>query len=395
MKKILLIPALLLGSLAIADDYKYEISPMVGYNVAEGNLGMKDDGYFVGGLEAQANTVGSKWSPELSVFGTKNADYKGLGNIDTDILRVAFNGVYTFDEMSSMVPFAKLGAGYETVNNEVLSNQDGFFADAGAGVKVPLTEAIALKLEGIYMAKLGGNNAGNADSNFMALAGLSFSFGKVAQAAPAVVAPVVVDGDDDKDGVLNSVDQCIYTPEGTPVNAQGCALDDDKDGVSNNLDQCLETPFGEEVDAKGCSLDDDRDGVVNAKDQCLKTPIGVVVNSDGCMKTINLHVNFDHDSAVVRKDQMKEINAYANFLTTYTNYNSKIVGYTDSLGSDAYNQKLSERRAESVKNVLIQEGVDASRLTSAGMGEANPVADNSTKEGRAQNRRIEAEMTLK
>jgi len=389
MKKLILIPALLLGSLALADDYKYEISPMIGYNVAEGNLGLKDDGYFVGGLEAQANSVGSKWSPELSIFGTKNADYSGLGSIDTDILRLAVNGVYTFDEMSSVIPFAKIGAGYETVNNEILSNEDGFFVDAGAGVKVPLTDTIALKLEGIYMAKQGGNNAGNADSNFMALAGLTFSFGKVAQATPVVAA--VVDGDDDNDGVLNSIDECPSTPANNSVNTVGCTVDDDKDGVPNNLDKCPTTPFGEEVDARGCSLDDDKDGVLNADDKCLDTPLGAVVDSDGCLKLIDLHVNFDYDSSVVKMGEMKNVNAYADFLTTHTNFKSKIVGYTDSQGSDAYNKKLSERRANAVKNVLIQEGVNANQLTSVGFGEANPVADNATKEGRAQNRRIEAE----
>ena len=110
MKKLILIPALLAGSLAFADQHKYEISPMVGYNFAEGNLDIKDDGYFVGGLEAQVNTPNSKLSPELSVFGTRNADYQVPANGNTNILRVAFNGVYSFDEIGSVVPFAKAGA---------------------------------------------------------------------------------------------------------------------------------------------------------------------------------------------------------------------------------------------------------------------------------------------
>ena len=396
MKKLILIPALLAGSLAFANQHKYEISPMLGYNVAEGNLGIKNDGYFVGGLEVQANTIGSKWSPELSLFGTKNADYKGLGNIDTDILRLAFNGVYSFDAMGSVVPFAKAGAGYETVNNEITSNQSGFFVDAGAGAKMFVTENIAFKLEGIYMAKPGGNNAGSADSNFMALAGITFAFGgETPKAAPVAVVPAVVDGDDDNDGVANSIDQCIYTPANTPVDANGCALDDDKDGVANNIDQCPQTEFGVEVDAKGCKInhDDDNDGVLNTNDLCPTTPEGEAVNSDGCTKVVNLHVKFDHDSDVVKKDAMSDINAYASFLVAHPSYSAKIVGYTDSMGAASYNKNLSLRRAKAVVKILTAEGVNADKLSYDGMGEANPIADNATREGRAQNRRIEAEST--
>jgi len=90
---------------------------------------------------------------------------------------------------------------------------------------------------------------------------------------------------------------------------------------------------------------------------------------------------------------MAQINAYAKFLTTYTNYSAKIVGYTSSRGSNAYNQKLSENRANAVVEMLKEKGVNANQLSSSGMGEANPVADNATSEGRAQNRRIEAELT--
>ncbi len=392
MKKLLLIPALLAGSLALADGHKYEISPLIGYNISEGNLGMKDDGYFIGGLEGQYNLENSNWSPELSAFYTKGANYKNGG--DANILRVAGNGVYTFDMESSIKPFVKAGLGYEAIKRRNYSNQNGVFVDAGAGAKVSLTDMISLKLEAIYMAKGNSNNAGNADSNLMTLAGLTFAFGGEKPKPAPVAAPVVVDGDDDHDGILNSVDQCIYTPANTPVDANGCALDDDKDGVSNNLDQCPQTEFGKEVDAKGCQiqLDDDHDGVLNAADLCPTTPVGDKVNSDGCTKIVNLHVNFARDSYKIVADSMADINAYASFLKKHTNYSAYIVGYTDSRGSAAYNKKLSKNRATAVVNELIAEGVSAQQLSSLGMGEANPIADNATREGRALNRRIEAEL---
>lgn len=69
-----------------------------------------------------------------------------------------------------------------------------------------------------------------------------------------------------------------------------------------------------------------------------------------------------------------------------------ISGHTDSTGNDEYNQKLSERRANAVKDAIIEEGVQAERLQAKGYGESKPIADNATKEGRQENRRVEAEI---
>ena len=397
MKKIILVPALLLATFAMADQHKYEVSPMFGYNFAEGNLGLKDNGYLVGGLELQANSPDSSLSPELSVF-TSIPDTSASGK-DTRITRVAFNGVYTFDAMSFFVPFAKLGAGYETVSRDIPSNKDGFFLDAGAGAKVPLNDNWALKLEAIYMAKPNSDNAGNADSNLMILAGITYAFGgekpKAVPVAAAVAPVVVVDGDDDNDGVLNSVDECIYTPAGAEVDTHGCRMDDDKDGVLNTMDECPNTPMGVSVDEQGCKIDgdDDNDGILNSHDICPNTLAGEAVNSDGCPRTVTLHVNFDYKSFNVSDDSMADINVYAEFLTMHRNYSANIVGYTDDIGSNGYNKRLSQKRANAVMQLLERKGVEPDQLHAEGRGEANPIADNSTPEGRAANRRIEAELT--
>ena len=379
MKRLLLLPALLLGSASFADDaqFKYEISPMIGYNLSEGNIGMKNDGFFTAGLEVQANTPGSKISPELSVFYTPGADYDG-GKKDTDILRVAFNGVYTFDKMDMFTPFAKLGAGYENVSDEVTSNQSGFFADAGAGVKIPFAKSWALKAEAIYLAKIGNSHNQTVDNNLMALVGLTYSFGEVAKPAPkeepkpviveevAIVA-VVAETDSDGDGIYDSLDKCPNTPAGSTVGVDGCpvVLDNDHDGVLNENDLCPDTPVGEKVDAHGCPI------------------------------AIDLHITFANDSSVVPASADNILNKYAEFLKNNPYYSAKIVGYTDDRGSAAYNQKLSERRAKAVMNALIERGVNPAQLSAIGMGELNPVASNDTPEGRAQNRRIEAELTFK
>ena len=391
MKKLLLIPALMLGSLAIASDYNYEVTPVIGYNIAEGNIGL--DNHAAYGAEAQYNGLDSVIKPELSVLYSK-ADYEAPSTLNTNVWRVALNGVYEYDKLGAVIPLVKAGLGYENMSDTyATANSNSAFVDAGLGAKVPFTKNIALKLEAVYMLKY---NDTRYDNNLAVLAGLNIAFGKkaeeiVPQTAP--VTPVVVDGDDDHDGILNSVDECINTPAGFTVNAQGCALDDDKDSVANTVDQCLTTAFGIEVDTKGCALDDDKDGVLNAKDACPNSPIGSKVNSEGCPVLVNLHVNFDNNSAKVKENSMNDINKFTNFLSTYTDYSAKIVGYTSNTGNAKYNQKLSERRANSVKKIITEEGIDASRVTAVGMGEENPIADNATEAGRSENRRIEAELT--
>jgi OOP family OmpA-OmpF porin len=382
--KNLLLSALLLGSATFASDtfYKNEISALAGYNMAEGNVGLKDDGYVVGGLELQFNKPDSKISPEISVLYMSGVDYdkNTAPGADTSITRVLLNGVYSFDAVDAqlpIVPFVKAGAGYEFVGNEIENyNEDGFVVDAGAGLKFKITDRWAAKAEAIYLAKIDNIHNTPADNNLIGLVGITYSFGEVApEPAPApkeeiveevVVAAVVVEKDTDGDGVVDSMDKCPETPAGTLVNATGCPV----------------------------VLDDDKDGVENAKDLCPNTPMGEKVDSNGCPLVINLHINFANDSAEIPASANDLLDKYADFLKRNTNYSAKIVGYTDSVGSASYNQKLSERRAKAVMNALIERGVDPKQLSAIGMGELNPVASNDTPEGRAQNRRIEAEMTL-
>ncbi len=100
-------------------------------------------------------------------------------------------------------------------------------------------------------------------------------------------------------------------------------------------------------------------------------------------------VTFELDSSQIRPESYPVLDANVTMLQKHPNANVEVVGHTDSTGSEAYNQKLSEARAKSVMNYFISKGVSASRLSASGRGESSPVADNKTKEGRAQNRRIE------
>lgn len=136
--------------------------------------------------------------------------------------------------------------------------------------------------------------------------------------------------------------------------------------------------------------DSDGDGVPDNLDRCPGTPAGVVVDEYGCEKVIKFDsIHFAFDSAELSPAASAKLNEVANYLEGNDNYSVLVEGHTDSVGSDAYNQKLSERRAASVKKGLVSEGIAADRIDTAGYGESRPVADNKTAEGRAENRRVE------
>lgn len=108
---------------------------------------------------------------------------------------------------------------------------------------------------------------------------------------------------------------------------------------------------------------------------------------------VELDVKFDFDKAQVKPESFADIQNLADFMNQYPQTSTTVEGHTDSVGTDAYNQKLSERRAAAVREVLVnQYGVDSARVSSVGYGESRPVADNATDAGRAINRRVEAEV---
>lgn len=108
---------------------------------------------------------------------------------------------------------------------------------------------------------------------------------------------------------------------------------------------------------------------------------------------VELDVKFDFDRAQVKEESFGDIKALADFMKQYPQTSTVVEGHTDSVGSDVYNQGLSERRAAAVRDVLVnQYGVESGRVQAVGYGESRPVADNATNEGRAINRRVEAEV---
>ncbi len=108
---------------------------------------------------------------------------------------------------------------------------------------------------------------------------------------------------------------------------------------------------------------------------------------------VELDVKFDFDKSKVKEESYGDIKNLADFMKQYPQTSTVVEGHTDSIGSDAYNQGLSERRANAVREVLVnQYGVEGGRINAVGYGESRPVADNATPAGRAINRRVEAEV---
>ncbi|MSQ99266.1 MAG: TonB-dependent receptor [Xanthomonadales bacterium] len=136
----------------------------------------------------------------------------------------------------------------------------------------------------------------------------------------------------------------------------------------------------------------DGDGVLNEKDKCPNTRPGAVVDLDGCEveAVISLEgVHFEFDQATLTPEAMAILDKAAGLLQSQEKVVVEVAGHTDSVGSEEYNQKLSERRAIAVKDYLESKGITANRLTAMGYGEAQPVASNDTDAGRALNRRVE------
>jgi len=204
--------------------------------------------------------------------------------------------------------------------------------------------------------------------------------------------------DSDGDGVFDGTDQCPDTPAGATVDAQGCPTDSDGDGVFDGIDQCPDTPTGATVDAQGCPMDGDGDGVFDGIDKCPDTPPGTTVNSQGCevmfkegVRTLVLKdVNYASDSAELTAASRSFLDTvYVGLSEVAMDATVEIAGHTDSTGSRAHNLDLSKRRAEAARQYLISKGIDPARMTAKGYGPDEPVADNSTPDGRAMNRRVE------
>lgn len=204
--------------------------------------------------------------------------------------------------------------------------------------------------------------------------------------------------DSDGDGVPDNTDNCPNTPGLKSL--AGCP-DADGDGIADGNDNCP-NEAGPAAN-NGCPWpDSDGDGVLDKDDQC-PNEAGTVANN-GCpeinptvevMDTLNEYARtilFDTGKSTFKKETDPVLKAMTAIFKEYPKASFTIEGHTDSVGSEKSNQLLSERRANAVKDYLVANGISDDRLSAVGYGEAQPIDDNKTRAGRANNRRVEVKL---
>ncbi len=213
---------------------------------------------------------------------------------------------------------------------------------------------------------------------------------------------VSVDGDRDNDGILDSKDVCPDLAEDQDgfQDEDGCPdFDNDNDGIQDSKDRCVNDPEDKDgfEDQDGCpDPDNDKDGIPDSRDNC--PDVAGDAGHNGCPfkapakiedNFILEGVNFRTGSAEITEDSYSKLDEVYEQLAKYNDRKFEIAGHTDNAGTDRINIKLSLDRANSVRDYLINRGIDGSRLVGKGYGSSRPKADNKTAEGRSVNRRIE------
>jgi OOP family OmpA-OmpF porin len=249
----------------------------------------------------------------------------------------------------------------------------------GVGVKFKLSDGIALNL-GYTANFIDGDNLDGLKRGYptkdkfsYAYGGLEFTLGKPAKPSLEWVNPIAMMYDELKDPTLR---QEVEALKGRVSNVEK-AVDDlkkdsDGDGVSDQFDKCPGTPAGTVVDGSGCEIK-------------FPKPDTTMAATPGTYSNIQ----FEFDSSVLRTSAYPTLDKLSADLRSNATMMIELDGYASSEGSTAHNMRLSKDRANSVKTYLVNSGVDAKRLTVKAYGETNPIADNSTEQGRVLNRRVE------
>jgi OOP family OmpA-OmpF porin len=413
----------------------WNILPSVSYISVARSVGNN----FSVGIQGSINKM-----DKFVVFDPKNPNHNSAGYVVTNPGDLMYYGLdvnvkYSFMSMigsKTIDPSLSLGGGYTWLGDNSYGT-----VNPGAGLTFWFNEFVGLQLATVYKTSFGDRTSGNAytpdaPSHFQHMLGITFQFGgkdtdgdgiydkddacpevaglKQFNGCPDTDGDGIIDGSDacptefglaalngcpdkDGDGIADKDDAC---PDTAGLAAfQGCP-DTDKDGIADKDDKCP-TVAGPKSNG-GCPvLDADKDGVPDLEDEC--PIVAGPASNKGCPEVTPQHVEelrvqaraifFTSGKATLsdarKGDNSGRLEAIKEILRNYPNAKFSINGHTDSTGSDALNQKLSEARAKVVMDKLIEKGVNPANLESKGYGETQPVADNKTKAGRAENRRTE------
>jgi outer membrane protein OmpA-like peptidoglycan-associated protein len=389
---------------------------------------------FTVGLQGSVNKI-----DKLVTFNPTAPGHDGRGMIVTnpgDLMYYGIDGKVRYSFMSLIKskvvdPSLHLGGGYTFLGDSSFGT-----VNAGAGLTFWFTENVGLELGTSYKKAFESEGDPLVRSHFQHTAGIVFKFGgkdtdgdgiyDKDDACPEVAGLKQFNGcpDTDGDGIIDSNDACpevagLAAFNGCPdtdgdgiadkddacpdvaglASLKGCP-DADKDGVADKDDKCPNVAGPKEN--AGCPWPDtDKDGVADKDDACPE--VAGPASNKGCpevtqeamdeLKSQARFIYFNSGKATFKDaDVPKRLDAMAALLKNYANSEFLIEGHTDSDGSDAFNQKLSENRADAVKNALLERGISSSKLKSVGYGETMPVATNKTAAGKALNRRTEVKL---
>jgi OOP family OmpA-OmpF porin len=316
---------------------RWYVTPQGGGLITDDDRHIEDgDGLF--GLSIGRH-MSEQWSLELNANGAKLDTFSPYA-ASLDVLRV-----FRRDRLLS--PYLTFGAGGVRNDLEVGDDSTDFIAQAGVGLMWKLGEnrrgAGSFSLRPEIKARWDDVGREGHFTDYIATLGFQFAFGGV----PPAPAP----------------QPAMQPPAPTPAPAPMAAA----------------------------PADSDDDGVLDAADRCPGTPRGVAVDSSSCPQQGEITlvgVGFETNSATLTPESRAVLDPVAANLKKYSELGIELQGHTDSVGADQYNLRLSQRRADAVREYLLSEGVSASQVAARGYGESQPATDNTTSEGRAQNRRV-------
>ena len=313
------------------------------------------------GMVSTKNSEGSYFNNPMIGAILQYNNYVFMPRIDLEYVRLkneeanslfkgSINGVYEFENSSSVVPYVLAGVGYEDVQG---GEKDIFeshpFVQLGGGLSINLINEYKANIEGKFIQILSGTNEEN---EAVITAGISIPLGAKELKrvlVKSIVRPIV------------RPTRVVY------VNSNTCSIKTDLPDL-------------------------DRDGVEDRIDQCPATPCNFSVDNYGCPLKTTLKVNFETNSAKITEASRPKVENFAQFLLNNRGSRIRIIGHTDSFGSLEKNLALSKERAYAVVRMLLKRGVSSARLFADGAGESMPIASNDTTQGRAKNRRIEAQL---
>jgi outer membrane protein OmpA-like peptidoglycan-associated protein len=431
----------------------FEVTPFGGYTIFDSALQPTGsplrDAVYAG---ARIGWFARRWWGVEAALGMTPTAEERTGGTDVNFTHASGSLLLTPWQGRSGGPFLMAGFGGTQLKPQGGESFNMGNLELGAGVRLWLTDMVGIRLEARNLHWLPNNDLFTSKDNLVVGGGITFALGATPRdtdgdgvpdrrdTCPGTPKGARVDAngcplDSDGDKVFDGLDRCENTPQGCTVDANGCPTDADGDGVCDGVDTCPDTPKGATVNATGCPSDSDGDAVFDGIDQCANTPKGCTVNATGCPSDgdgdgvcdgldkcpdttpglqvdatgcpielveretelldtgmIRLQdVNFETAKANILPESHATLDVVGQVLTKWPELRIEVGGHCDSRGSDAYNLRLSDMRADSVLAYLLRKFPNLKReqFTARGYGESRPLVPNTNPLNMAKNRRVE------